>query len=241
MNAVVYRKRQRESWRSDIDTDDRQHSLDETRLPHLLQEAEAWHPALFYPRVSESELAMWTQWLPTTIVFEGRCATSRHALCATLAHLSAPQDVVDECQWAWALDLFEAYELRTPERRDLRDPLVLGRLGTQRYRMALWGESLRPLEEIRHLVQDSLKLRKRATRWQTWSLVSGALLGLTCGLWMTSQLTFELWMASQRSYLGEQLGVSMVSALFGSFCLGLPFLLHSPETRQQHFLDQYRQ
>ena len=121
---------------------------------------------MFYPSVSEDELTMWTHWLPTAFVFKYRTQVSRQAFLNRLARLGAPQEVVEECQWAWNMELFEAYEVRTPERRDLRDPLVLGRIGTQRYRIALWGESLRPLHEISALVQHSFSIRRRAAHWQ---------------------------------------------------------------------------
>jgi len=144
--------------------------------------------------------------------------------------LGAPAEVVEECQWAWKMDLFEAYELRTPERRDLRDPLVLGRVGTQRYRIALWGESLRPLEEIKGLVAHSLVIHRRATHWQLWTTVGGALLGLGLGLWAAAQTPYE----------GYQVGITIVSTVLGSGIGGFPFQIYTPENRQQQFLDRYR-
>jgi hypothetical protein len=188
-------------------------------------------PATFYPCISEVELTMWNHWLPTTTVFECRSQYARIAFFNRLKQLNAPQEVVEECQWAWTMELFEAYELKTPERRDLRDPLVLGRLGTQRYRMVLWGESLRPLEEIHELVQKSLTIRKRAAKWLLWSLSGGAAIGLTLGLWL----------AGQTPYGSDQLGVGLACMILGSLFMGLPFYIFTPENRQQHFLDRYRQ
>jgi hypothetical protein len=174
---------------------------------------------------------MWDHWLPTTSVFESGSQYAHIAFCNRLKQLNAPQEVVEECQWAWAMNLFEAYELKTPERRDLRDPLVLGRLGTQRYRIALWGESLRPLEEIHELVRKSLTIRQRATQWLLWSLSSGAALGLACGLWLAGQTPYE----------GDRLGVGLACMALGALIIGLPFYIQTPENRQQHFLDRYRQ
>jgi hypothetical protein len=188
-------------------------------------------PATFYPWVSETEHTMWNHWLPTTAVFERRSRYAHIAFMNRLKQLSAPQEVVEECQWAWTMELFDAYELKTPERRDLRDPLVLGRLGTQRYRIALWGESLRPLKEIDDLVQKSLSIRKRAARWLQGSMLGGAALGLALGLWVAGQTPFE----------GDALGVSLACMALGSLCIGLPFYIYTPENRQQSFLDQYRQ
>jgi hypothetical protein len=185
---------------------------------------------MFYPRITAAELAMWNHWLPTTFVYERHSQQSRQAFYNRLGQLRAPEDVVQECQWAWTMDLFEAYELKLPIRQDLRDPLVLGRLGTQHYRLALWGESLRPLAEIHDFVQQSLQLRQRAVRWLWGSLASGAFVGLVLGLWI----------AGQTSYEGDQLGVSLACAALGSFCLGFPFYTSTPENKQQHFLDRYR-
>jgi hypothetical protein len=185
---------------------------------------------MFYPRITETELSMWTHWLPTAFVFERDGRQSLGAFLHRIGRLSAPQDVVEECRWAWTMDLFDAYELRTPARRDLRDPLVLGRLGTQHYRIALWGESLLPLEKITEIVQHSLTLRKRAVQWRTWSMLSGTLLGFAFGLWMAVQTPFP----------DDLLGISLSCAVLGFCCTGLPFQLYTPENRQQNFLDRYR-
>jgi hypothetical protein len=129
------------------------------------------------------------------------------------------------------MELFEAYTLKTPERRDLRDPLVLGRLGAHHYRIALWGESLRPLEEIKTLVEHSLALRTRAVKWLKSCMVSGAVMGLGFGLWAAEQLPAA----------GDAVGVSLASLAIGVLVMGMPFLLYTPEHRQQNFLDRYRQ
>jgi hypothetical protein len=147
-----------------------------------------------------------------------------------LEQLSAPRDVVEECQWAWTMGLFEAFELRTPARSDLRDPLVLGRLGTQHYRIALWGESLLPLEKIAELVQHSFTLHKQAAKWRTWSMINGTLLGLAVGIWV----------AAQTAYPDDLLGISISCAVLGFCSLALPFQIYTPENRQQNFLDCYR-
>ena len=68
---------------------------------------------------------------------------------------------------------------------------MLGRLGAQYYRIALWGESLRPLEEINTLVQQSLTLRARAVKWLKTCMVSGAAMGSILGLWAAEQLPAE--------------------------------------------------
>ena len=230
METVVYRKRQRVPVVKETTGQDLSGVLDQAELPEALQERGALQPEMFYPSVSEDELTMWTHWLPTVFVCKTGSQVSRRAFGSRLMRLSAPAEVVEECQWAWKMDLFEAYELRTPERHDLRDPLVLGRVGTQRYRIALWGESLRPLGEIKELVAHSLEIHRRATHWQLWTTVGGALLGLGLGLWAATQLPYE----------GYQFGITIVSTILGSGIGGFPFQIYTPENRQQQFLDRYR-
>jgi len=230
METVIYRTHQRMPLVTERSSHAMPDVFHQAELPESLQETGELSPAMFYPRISEAELTMWTHWLPTAFVFKCGSQASRKACMHKLERLSAPQEVMEECQWAWNMDLFEAYELRTPERRDLRDPLVLGRIGTQRYRIALWGESLRPLEEISALVEHSLAIRQRATHWQLWTTVGGALLGLSLGLWVAAQTPYE----------GYQFGITLVSTILGSGLGGFPFQVHTPENRQQQFLDRYR-
>ena len=230
METVVYRKRPRAPLGTETSSPDTPGVLAQAALPESFQETGELHPEMFYPSVSEDELTMWTHWLPTAFVFKYKTQVSRQAFLNRLARLGAPPEVVEECQWAWNMDLFEAYEVRTPERRDLRDPLVLGRIGTQRYRIALWGESLRPLDEISALVQKSFSIRRRAAHWQLWTTVGGALLGLILGLWAAAQTPYE----------GYQFGIAIVSTILGSGIGGFPFQIYTPENRQQQFLDRYR-
>lgn len=202
----------------------------EERLPRAPQDEQAWHPGIVYPCMSEAEMDIWAHWLPTAVV----CSRVNRDLPGELAHtltwLGAPPEVLEECRWSCALELFEAYEIRTPERRDLRDPLLIGRCGSQRYRVALWGESLRPFEEITALVQESLRLRKRAARWQALMMAGGTLLGLA----------FGLWLGSRPSFAGSEVGAGILFAFLGLLCTGLPAETYAPETQQQRFLDRYR-
>lgn len=187
-------------------------------------------PGLFYPMIPEKELVTWTHWLPTCLTFTSSSEVARKAFVRELERLAAPQEIVDECQWSWSMGLFEAYELRTPEHRSHRDPLVLGRLGSERYRIALWGESLRPFEEVNALVEESLAIRHRATSWQLWLTTSGALLGMAVGLWMAMQVPSPVFIPG---FIG-------MGATFGAVIGRLPFHLDNPENRQQRFLDRYR-
>ena len=230
METVVYRQRPRAPLGTETASPDTPGVPARAEPSKSFQETGELHPEMFYPSVSEDELTVWTHWLPTAFVFKYKTPVSCQALLSRLARLGAPPEVVEECQWAWNMDLFEAYEVRTPERRDLRDPLVLGRIGTRRYRIALWGESLRPLDEISALVQQSFSIRRRAAHWQLWTTAGGALLGLLLGLWAAAQTPYE----------GYQFGIAIVSTILGSGIGGFPFQIYTPENRQQQFLDRYR-
>jgi hypothetical protein len=128
------------------------------------------------------------------------------------------------------MELFDAYEIRTPQRRDLRDPLLLGRRGRERYGIALWGESLRPWEEITALVQESLSIRQRAARRRTWSMIGGTLGGLL----------FGLGIGSWSGYGGDPVATGLVCALVGLFFAWTIAQVSPPEQQQHDFLDRYR-
>jgi hypothetical protein len=187
-------------------------------------------PALFYPVVSEREAEMWRHWLPTTFFYLDSQPSFQQDVIGRLQQLQAPSEVIEEFQWASTLDLFEAYEIRTPERRDLRDPLLVGRHGQRCYRLALWGESLRPLEEVSALVEQSLALRARVAKWRTVVISTGALLGAGLGLWLGSQSPTP----------GNLVEMSLFPAIMVGLMSWLPYLAYSPVRQQQDFLDRYR-
>jgi hypothetical protein len=184
---------------------------------------------LFFPVVTEEEMVTWTHWLPTCMVFDGASVHAPADVASTLTHLKAPLEVLEEFHWSWKLGLFESYEIRTPVRTDARDPLLLGRVGGQRYRLALWGESLLPLEQITTLVQQSLDLKTRVEKRKGWMALGGTLLGLAIGLLWT-------WL----SPVTQPIGISFLFAFVGFFLAWLPTFLYTPENRQHDFLDRYR-
>lgn len=140
------------------------------------REAPAGQPDMFYPVMSRTKLDTWAHWLPTSLVFT-RSGDRIPWIDKTLMRLQAPPEVVEEYRWSVALELFDAYEIRTPECRDLRDPLFIGRCGSQRYRVALWGESLRPFEEITALVQEASGIAGAPHGGGGWSLAVGSCWG----------------------------------------------------------------
>jgi hypothetical protein len=229
MQTVVYRKIDTSPWTKEIHASTTAGSRSLADMPESAREACPLSAEVFYPVVTEQEMVTWTHWLPTAIVFERSRLFSPAEVISTLTKLNAPPEVLEEFHWSWKMDLFEAYEVRTPARRDMRDPLLLGRLGGQSYRLALWGESLLPQEEITALVQRSLAIKARATRQRTWFTVGGTLLGFVLGLC--------LGYASGESH---PLPMGVFFALLSFFFAWFPTFLYSPENRQHDFLDRYR-
>ena len=227
METIVYRKIEAHPWMQELHV--RELISDTAGTSDVVRETGLLPLDLFFPGVTEEEMVTWTHWLPTCMVFDcARVHTSTDVI-STLTHLKAPPEVLEEFHWSWKLGLFESYEIRIPVRTDARDPLLLGRVGEQRYRLALWGESLLPLEQITTLVQQSLALRTRAEKRKGWMALGGALLGLTIGLLWT-------WL----SPVIQPIGISFLFAFVGFFLAWLPTFLYTPENRQHDFLDRYR-
>jgi hypothetical protein len=204
--------------------------MEEAPLSGATGELTEWHPEIFYPLISNEEETIWTHWLPTTLTYNRISAGFPYGITRTLTQLNAPQEVLEEFRWTCKMDLFDAYEIKTPERQDQRDPLLIGQHEGKRYRIALWGESLRPFVEITALVEKSLALRTRAAWWYRRIIAGGTLFGLGLGLYLGSQPSFE----------GNPISLGFSLALFGLASTWLCTWCYTPENRQQTFLDRYR-
>jgi hypothetical protein len=227
METIVYRKIEKNPRMTALHPCEYASGTDD--MSDAVRETGSLSLDLFFPVVTEEEMVTWTHWLPTSMVFDCASLQSPADVISTLTRLKAPPEVLEEFHWSWKLGLFEAYEVRTPRRTDARDPLLLGRVGEQRYRLALWGESLLPLERITALVQQSLALRTRVEKRKGWMALGGALCGLTIGL---------LW--AWLSPVTQPVGISFLFAFVGFFLAWLPTFLYTPENRQHDFLDCYR-
>lgn len=229
MQAVVYRKNETSPEIQVQPTADQTAHSNDVAMQIASRASGPWSPEIFYPRVTAPEREIWTHWLPTSIVFERTPLLSPSLVLSTLTKLNAPPEVLEEFHWSWKTELFDAYEVRTPVRRDARDPLLLGRLGGQWYRVALWGESILPFEEISALVQQSLVIRNRASRWRFAFSTGGALIGLLLGWWMGT-------LAPE----GSPLSMGLFFGMLGLFFAWVPTFLYTPENKQHDFLDRYR-
>lgn len=227
METLIYRDIEKHPWKKELHSSEHISSTADTsdtisRIGPLSLE-------LFFPVVTEEEMVTWTHWLPTYRVFDCTSTHTSADVISTLTQLKAPPEVLEEFHWSWKLGLFESYEIRTPVRTDARDPLLLGRVGEQRYRLALWGESLLPLEQITALVQQSLAIRTRIEKRKGWMALGGALFGLAIGLLWT-------WL----SPVVQPISTSFLFAFVGFFLAWLPTFVYTPENRQHDFLDRYR-
>jgi hypothetical protein len=227
MEAIMYRKIEEHPWMQELHASERTSSTAGT--PNAVHETGPLSLDLFFPVVTEEEMVTWTHWLPTCMVFDCASVHAPADVVSTLTQLKAPPEVLEEFHWSWKFGLFESYEIRTPVRTDARDPLLLGRVGEQRYRLALWGESLLPLEQITTLVQQSLALRTRVEKRKGWVALGGALFGLAIGL---------LW--AWLSPVPQPIGIGFLFTFVGFFLAWLPTFLYTPENRQHDFLDRYR-
>ena len=229
METMVYRKIDASPWIQELYASE---GTSSTHTPAMTDSGRETGPLpadLFFPVVTPEEMVTWTHWLPTCMVFDRASLPSPAAIIDALTQLKAPSEVLETLHWSWKFDLFEAYEVRTPVRNDMRDPLLLGRVGEQRYRLALWGESLLPLEQMTALVQQSLALRTRVEKRKGWAALGGTFLGLAAGLvWV--------WFSPH----AEPVGLSLLFAFIGFFLAWLPTFLYTPENRQHDFLDRYR-
>ena len=186
-------------------------------------------PGLFYPECGQEEMAMWTHWLPTSYTF---IAAATYAIWGALQKWEAPVEVMDEFKWALNLQMFEEYAIRTPVRRDARDPLLLARLKDVWYRIALWGESkLFSVEEISSFVRESLVVKsciaKRQKRIALWGTGLAILTAIVCVL-----------SGALRSDIGP--GIGLLLTFFMSVSAWMPMLTYKPENAQHDFLDLYR-
>src|SRR5215475_7821077 len=219
METIIYRKTEEHLWMQELHASERTSSTAGT--PGAVCEPGPLSLDLFFPAVTEEEMVTWIHWLPTCMVFDGVSVHAHADVISTLTQLDAPPEVLEEFHWSWKLGLFESYEIRAPMRVDARDPLLLGRVGEQRYRLALWGESLLPLEEITTLVQRSLAIRARAAKRRVWLGLGGTLPGLALVLW----LGYLLWE-------GQPVGTGLLLTFLIFFFAWLPMLVYTPENCQ---------
>jgi hypothetical protein len=229
MESVVYRNGQTNAWKQELHAGAHPADSKSAGMVGSACDGGTLSPDLFYPLVTGQEMITWTHWLPTSIVFDCAPEHSHAEVMSTLTRLKAPPEVVEEFQWSWKMGMFETYEVRTPVRQDARDPLLLGRVGGQAYRLVLWGESVLPLERITALVQQSLTVRAQAASRRVWFGIGGSLLGLVLALWLGYQLRE-----------GQAMSAGPLLGFLFFFLAWLPMLMYTPENCQHDFLDRYR-
>jgi len=223
METIMYRKREAYPRLQELHTSEHMSSTAST--PDAVRDTGPLSLDLFFPVVTEEEMITWTHWLPTCIVFDCASVHAPADVISTLTQLKAPPEVLEEFHWSWKLGLFEAYEIRTPVRTDARDPLLLGRVGEQRYRLALWGESLLPLEHYRAGATESgaedTGGKTQGMDGSQWGTL-GACHRVIVGVALTSDPTFRhkflvclcrlfFWPGSQRSSIRRRIASTIFS------------------------------
>ncbi len=122
METVVYRKDEGTLGATGSGTVTTGHCISDSGLPEAPLETCALHPELFYPLLFEREFDVWAHWLPTASVFSRVNRTFPSDLTNMLTRLHAPPEVLEELRWSCLMELFDAYEIRMPQRRAIRDP-----------------------------------------------------------------------------------------------------------------------
>lgn len=182
---------------------------------------------LGFRRLSDEEHDIWTAWLPAHMDFD----TDVTQLVKTAkARYGLPDEALDEIMFASESGFFTAYSLHVPERTDLRDPLITGTQEGRRYAIALWGESLKPFEEIRQLV---MRARQKGERFRVWKRVY--LL-----LWLPVALILMVPPDSFSFGHGDWYRIPALLYCLAMMASAPGFLLRRPVNVVQDFLDPYR-
>ena len=187
------------------------------------------HPEIFYPLISEEEMTVWTLWLPATLTYHRSSHWFPSPLISALMQLKAPQDILETCRWACNMDFFETFAIKTRKHQGKTASLLIGQKDGKSYRIARWGNNVRPFAEIRTIVASSRILKDRTT-WRHHCLIAcGTLLGLGLGGWL----------ASQPLFVGNPSHLSLSLALLGLSSTWLYTRAYTPEQRQQAFLNRF--
>jgi len=116
------------------------------------------NPAHFYPQITNIEMKIWKVWLPTRYVENPK--SSNELNFKEYAFDRIPEEVLQEIECARALNLFNTLEVRTPEIK-AQDPILIGWFDKVPYLISRWGESLRPFEEIKQLVEEGRRIENK--------------------------------------------------------------------------------
>lgn len=102
------------------------------------EEQEVKRPVLDMTPMSEEEVALWKAFLPTSYTVTPH---SGHSEGYKYNYDKIPHPVLSK--WADCVDeqVFERYEIWTPEARNIPDPVLVGYIGQTTYMIARWAES----------------------------------------------------------------------------------------------------
>lgn len=117
---------------------------------------------LTIPPLSQDEMTVWREWLPTS--YSDGDTGSRYMTHYNFDRI--PKPVLTKWKFYKDQKIFEAFEIWTPERALVDDPILLGVIGTNRYLLARWGESdanLLSFDDIRRRIW--LRICSHSARW----------------------------------------------------------------------------
>jgi hypothetical protein len=169
-------------------------------------------PAMFYPVISDEEKNIWAAWLPTSYMSESSNTQVKELRSYNFDAI--PEGVLNEWQLAKSLDLFEEYEIRTPERQ-VQDPILIGWNNKIPYLIARWGESLIPFEEISKSVYRDESSEKFYNRF-----------AFATGLLIFALLSIHIWREPEITDISSKIiGLIVIGGIIsfiGGVLLGFP-------------------
>lgn len=172
----------------------------------------------FYPVISAEDLKTWRTWLPTAY-------SDANSGFANYRFDLMPTEVLAELEFSRKLDLFDHYEIWTPEQPKAQDPVLVGYLDQTPYLLARWGESLMPFEKIQELVQRANEIRKFGDTLLLRFVLSAVLMVLT----IPASIIYKT-----SNWPTAVFGIAIILTISSLF------LYTNVDNRATRFLDQHR-
>lgn len=152
------------------------------QLRIVTRDRSAEEASFFYPELSEENLQIWSEFLPSSYVWIRDRGTTRRRQHpeGILSWYPGNRGMVSTQEWdrysydsipflalkdiheAKKVNCFDYLTIRTPEQPHQIDPAVIGFCGDRAFLVTRWGESLQPFERIKEVVEERRRDREKA-------------------------------------------------------------------------------